>query len=54
MCPRVSDDNPMSKAQFKTMKYQPDYPRRSDSYDHAMRWCEDYVHWYHYSSLAGF
>lgn len=27
-------------------------------YDHAMRWCEDYVQWYnhdhHHSSLAGF
>ena len=56
--PRVSNDNAMSEAQFKTLKYQPDYPRRFDSYDHAMRWCEDYVQWYnhqhHHSSLAGF
>jgi transposase InsO family protein len=56
--PRVSNDNAMSESQFKTMKYQPDYPRRFDSYDHAMRWCEDYVQWYnydhHHSSLAGF
>jgi len=29
--PRVSDDNAMSESQFKTMKYQPDYPRRFDS-----------------------
>lgn len=56
--PRVSNDNAMSESQFKTMKYQPDYPRRFDSYDHAMRWCEEYVNWYnhdhHHSSLAGF
>ena len=56
--PRVSNDNAMSESQFKTMKYQPDYPRRFTSYDHAMRWCEDYVQWYnhdhHHSSLAGF
>lgn len=56
--PRVSNDNAMSEAQFKTLKYQPDYPRRFDGYDHAQRWCEDYVHWYngehHHSSLAGF
>lgn len=56
--PRVSNDNAMSESQFKTMKYQPDYPRRFESYDHAMRWCKDYVHWYnhshHHSSLAGF
>ena len=56
--PRVSNDNPMSEAQFKTLKYQPDYPRRFDHYDHAMRWCNDYVEWYnhmhHHSSLEGF
>ncbi|QPT40496.1 Uncharacterised protein [Oligella ureolytica] len=40
--PRVSNDNAMSESQFKTLKYQPDYPRRFDSFDHAMRWCEDY------------
>ncbi len=28
--PRVSNDNAMSEAQFKTLKYQPDYPRRFD------------------------
>jgi transposase InsO family protein len=53
----VSNDNAMSESQFKTMKYQPDYPRRFDSYGHAMRWCEDYVRWYneshHHSNLAG-
>ena len=56
--PRVSNDNAFSEAQFKTLKYQPDYPRRFDDYDHAMRWCEDYVNWYnndhHHSALAGF
>ena len=56
--PRVSNDNPMSEAQFKTLKYQPDYPRRFDGYGHANTWCKDYVQWYnhehHHSSLAGF
>ena len=56
--PRVSNDNPMSEAQFKTMKYQPDYPRRFRDYHHAQRWCRDYVQWYnhdhHHSALAGF
>lgn len=56
--PRVSNDNAMSEAQFKTLKYQPDYPRRFEDYGHAQRWCQDYVHWYneahHHSSLAGF
>jgi len=56
--PRVSNDNAMSESQFKTMKYQPDYPRRFDDYQHAMGWCEEYVAWYnqahHHSALAGF
>jgi len=56
--PRVSNDNAMSEAQFKTLKYQPDYPRRFDDYAHAQHWCQDYVHWYnedhHHSALNGF
>lgn len=56
--PRVSNDNAMSEAQFKTLKYQPDYPRRFDHYAHANAWCTDYVDWYntahHHSTLAGF
>ena len=56
--PRVSNDNPMSEAQFKTLKYQPDFPRRFDNYSHARKWCQDYVAWYnnqhHHSGLAGF
>jgi len=56
--PRVSNDNAMSEAQFKTLKYQPDYPRRFQDYDHGQRWCQDYVTWYnsshHHCSLGGF
>ena len=55
--PRVSNDNPTSEAQFKTLKYQPDYPGRFDSAEHARRWCEDYFAWYnhqHHHSALGF
>jgi len=56
--PRVSNDNPFSESQFKTQKYQPDYPGRFDHPSHARRWCEDYFDWYnfdhHHSGLAGF
>ena len=56
--PRVSNDNPMSESQFKTLKYQPDYPGRFADYAHAQRWCQDYVRWYnekhHHSALNGF
>jgi putative transposase len=56
--PRVSNDNAFSESQFKTQKYQPDYPGRFDSVAHARDWCEDYFDWYnfkhHHSGLAGF
>ncbi len=56
--PRVSNDNAVSEAQFKTMKYQPDYPRKFDSQQSAQAWCEEYFDWYnnrhHHSTLAGF
>ena len=40
--PRVSNDNPFSESQFKTQKYQPDYPGRFNDMSHARNWCEDY------------
>jgi putative transposase len=56
--PRVSNDNPFSEAQFKTAKYQPDYPGRFDNVSHARRWFASYFDWYnfqhHHSGLAGF
>ena len=56
--PRVSNDNPFSESQFKTAKYQPDYPGRFESIAHARRWFESYFEWYnfshHHSGLAGF
>jgi len=56
--PRVSNDNPFSESQFKTQKYQPDYPGRFTDASHARRWCEAYFDWYnvehHHSGLAGF
>ncbi len=56
--PRVSNDNPFSESQFKTQKYQPDYPGRFDNMAHARQWCESYFDGYnfkhHHSGLAGF
>ena len=51
--PRVSNDNPYSEAQFKTLKYHPDYPQRFDSLQHARAWCRSFFQWYshtHYHS----
>lgn len=56
--PRLSDDNAFSEAQFKTLKYQPDYPGRFDSELHARGYLQDFFGWHndehHHSSLALF
>ena len=56
--PRVSNDNPYSEAQFKTLKYQPDYPGRFASAFHARAWLSDFFAWHnddhHHSGLALF
>ena len=56
--PRVSNDNAFSEAQFKTQKYQPDYPGRFEHTAHARTWCESYFQWYnfehHHTGLAGY
>jgi putative transposase len=51
--PHTSDDNPFSEAQFKTMKYRPDYPDRFASIDEARIWVRTFFTWYndhHYHS----
>jgi putative transposase len=54
--PYVSDDNPYSEAQFKTMKYRPAYPERFGSIQDARAWARPFFHWYnhehHHSGLA--
>jgi transposase InsO family protein len=56
--PHVSDDNAFSESQFKTLKYQPDYPDRFASQAHARSWCQDFFAWYNddhqHSGLALF
>ena len=56
--PHVSDDNAFSESQFKTLKYQPDYPERFTSLAHARAWCQEFFAWYNdhhqHSGLALF
>ena len=56
--PRVSDDNPFSEAQFKTLKYQPDYPGRFTGELHGRAYLQDFFGWHnddhHHSGLALF
>jgi transposase InsO family protein len=46
--PRVSDDNPFSEAQFKTLKYAPGYPKQFESRAHAQDWAQGLFDWYNY------
>jgi putative transposase len=38
--PRTSNDNPYSEAQFKTLKYMPDFPDRFGSLEDARAFCD--------------
>jgi transposase InsO family protein len=51
--PRVSDDNPYSEAQFKTVKYHPPFPNRFETIEQARVWARAFFAWYnhhHYHS----
>ncbi len=54
--PHVSNDNPFSESQFKTLKYCPAFPDRFEGYDHALSFCREFFPWYndeHYHSGIG-
>jgi len=54
--PHVSNDNPYSESQFKTMKYQPEFPSRFGSQPDALSHCRQFFGWYnneHYHSGIG-
>lgn len=44
--PHTSDDNPYSEAQFKTMKYRPDFPARFGSLQDSRSFCQVFFPWY--------
>ena len=44
--PHVSNDNPFSEAQFKTLKYRPAFPDRFGSIEDARAFCQDFFRWY--------
>jgi putative transposase len=54
--PYVSNDNPFSEAQFKTMKYRPEFPERFGSIQHSRSFGQVFFPWYnnehHHSGLA--
>ena len=44
--PHTSDDNPYSEAQFKTLKYRPDFPERFGCIEDSRRHCQEFFPWY--------
>ena len=44
--PQVSDDNPFSEAQFKTLKYHPSFPGRFGDQGQAKTFCRLFFRWY--------
>ena len=54
--PHVSDDNPFSESQFKTLKYRPEFPERFGSIQDARAFCHTFFPWYntehHHSGIG--
>ena len=46
--PHVSDDNPFSESQFKTLKYRPEFPDRFGSPEDARAFCQVFFPWYNW------
>ena len=54
--PHVSNDNPYSEAQFKTLKYRPEFPERFNTIEEARSLCAKLFAWYngehHHGGIA--
>ena len=54
--PHVSNDNPYSESQFKTLKYHPEFPQRFGSVQDARSFLLEFFQWYntehHHSGLG--
>lgn len=46
--PHISNYNPFSEAQFKTLKYWPEFPKRFGSLPDARSFCREILSWYNY------
>jgi putative transposase len=55
--PYNSNDNPFSEAQFRTLKYRPEFPDRFGSHQHGLSVLRPFFHWYneqHHHGGIGF
>src|SRR5438067_2754482 len=54
--PYVSNDNPYSESQFKTLKYRPAFPDRFAGVEEARAFCQTFFPWYntehHHSGIG--
>ncbi len=46
--PHCSNDNPYSEAQFKTLKYRPEFPGRFGSIEDGRAFCQRFFQWYNH------
>jgi putative transposase len=46
--PHCSNDNPYSEAQFKTLKYRPEFPDRFGSLEDGRAFCRRFFSWYNH------
>jgi len=44
--PHVSNDNPYSESQFRTLKYRPEFPDRFGCIQDSRAFCQGFFHWY--------
>src|SRR5215813_2082045 len=44
--PYVSDDNPYSESQFRTLKYRPEFPERFGCIQDSRAFCQGFFRWY--------
>jgi putative transposase len=44
--PHVSDDNPYSESQFRTLKYRPEFPDRFGCIQDSRAFCQSFFRWY--------
>ena len=51
--PQVSNDNPFSEAQFKTLKYSPGFPERFGCKQDAEAFSQSFFRWYNYEHKHG-
>ena len=44
--PHVSNDNPYSESQFRTLKYRPEFPDRFGCIQDSRAFCQGFFRWY--------